>query len=848
MEKFILIDGNSLLNRAFYAMSPFSTRDGLPTNGIFGFVKLLFKILTDEKPRYLAVAFDVHAPTFRHKMYDGYKATRKPMPEELVRQVPVLKDLLKTMGICTVELAGYEADDVIGTLTRKFSGVSVLVYTGDRDAYQLVCENVDVCFTKRGVSDIDRLTQDNFYEKVGLTPAQIIEEKALMGDTSDNIPGVKGIGPKGALTLLQKYGTVEEVYLHLDELAAGLRQKLEEGREMAALSRTLATIDTDVPLSLTLEECEVKIPFSEEARAFFARLEFRSLTGSEFFSAEQNAIAPPVECSDLAAAISELRETKVCAVVLEEEGVYLFLGGRELFLRLKTNILDAGFFAGELRPLFEEISSLQEEGKLTFVTCDLKAFWHTSERMGLPKVRGGEDVMLLRYLRDSNLRPLSAKEFAKDFALPEENCAAAVFRAWEEYGKELVGTPEEKLYRELELPLEEVLFDMERMGVRVDTTKFSEFSAAYLAEMQTLSRAIYDLAGTEFNLNSPVKLSEILFDRLGYDTKGAKKTSRGGYSTNAEVLEQLAEDYEIARLILRYRELQKLQSTYIDGIRPLVADGVIHTTYNQAVTTTGRLSSANPNLQNIPVRTEEGRELRKLFIAREGNVLVDADYSQIELRLLAHFSDCKGLIEAYAAGEDIHAATAARVFGIPQWEVTPAQRRKAKSVNFGIIYGISAFGLAKDIGCAVPEAQSYIDRYFATYPEVRAYMDANVQMAKELGYVVTVLGRKRFIPELKSSNFNLRSFGERAAMNMPLQGSAADIIKIAMLRVSERLKREGLRSRLVLQVHDELILDAPEEEAEYAAALLREEMEGAISLKVPLTAEVSSGRSWYDAK
>ncbi len=844
MEKLILIDGNSLLNRAFYAMTVFSTQDGQPTNGIFGFIKLLFKIISDEKPRYLAVAFDVHAPTFRHKMYDGYKATRKPMPDELVRQVPVLKELLSAMKICMVEREGYEADDVIGTLTRKFENVSVLVYTGDRDAYQLVKENVDVCFTKRGVSDLDRLTSENFYEKVGLTPAQIIDEKALMGDASDNIPGVKGIGPKSALSLLQQYGDLNGVYAHIEELSGGLRQKLELHYSMAVLSRKLATIDTEVPIDLELEDCLLKFPFPEEARAYCVRLEFRSLLGSEFF-AEPSAsrVAPVVECTDLQRLTEVAKNVKEFAFCPEQEGIYLYLNG-DYLVRTRSNILDAGFFREELRPLFEVLFSA---GKRAIVP-DAKALIHFLDQLSLSPACELEDVTLLRYLADSNLRPLDPKDFAVDFSLPEGNCAYALLQTYRAVSEKLKGTPEERLYRELELPLAFLLAEMERTGVRVDLAKFPEFSDKYKREMVSLSKEIFEIAGGDFNLNSPFQLSEVLFGRLGYDPKGAKKNARGGYSTSAETLERLAEDHEIARLILRYRELQKLLSTYIDGIRPLAATGVVHTTYNQTMTTTGRLSSANPNLQNIPIRTNEGRELRKLFVAREGNVLVDADYSQIELRLLAHFSDCKVLVDAYRNNEDIHAATASRVFGVAPDQVTSAMRRRAKTINFGIIYGMSAFGLAKDLGCSTTEAQDFITKYFETHPGVKEYMDENVRKAKEDGYVVTILGRKRYIAELRSTNYNVRSFGERAAMNMPLQGSAADIIKLAMLRVASRLKRENSGAKMVLQVHDELVLDTPLAEESAAAALLKEEMEAAIALRVPLVAEVSTGKSWYEAK
>ncbi len=846
MDKLILIDGNSLLNRAYYAMAVFSTKDGLPTNGIFGFVKLLFKILEDEKPRYLVVTFDVHEPTFRHKMYADYKATRKPMPEDLVVQVPVLKELLTAMGIRILEKAGYEADDLIGTLSRAFPETETLIYTGDRDSYQLIDEHTSVCMTRRGVSDVDRLTQDNFYVKEGITPAQVIDLKALMGDSSDNIPGVKGIGPKGALSLLQQYRTLDGVYAHLEDISASVQRKLCENRENAYLSRTLATIDTHVPIELSLEECELHLPFPEKAREAFAKLEFRSLVESDYFPERQKTNIELVDCTqaDLNALTKTFAQLCEFSFSLEEEGIHISDGTREYLFRLRDNFLVPGFFLSELKSLLEALFSAGKRAILT----DIKATAHFLDEIGVSLACEAEDLSLLRYLSDSNLRPSAAKDLAKDYSIPAENCAYALLVA---YRDALQRNREEdkKLYRELELPLAYVLLDMERTGVRVDMSKFPVFSERFKAEMDALSKRIFELAGvTSFNLNSPFQLSEILFEKLGYSARGFKKNIRGGYSTSADVLEKLAQEHEIARLILKYREVQKLQSTYVDGIRPLVKGDIIHTTYYQTMTTTGRLSSANPNLQNIPVRTEAGRELRKLFIAREGNVFVDADYSQIELRLLAHFSGCKVLAQAYRTGQDVHAATAEKIFHVPQKEVTPDLRRRAKTINFGIIYGMSAFGLAKDLNCSTEEAQNYISAYFATHPEVKEYMDENIRKAREDGFVTTILGRRRYIPELKSGNYNQRTFGERAAMNMPLQGSAADIIKIAMLRVADRLKRENMRAKLVLQVHDELILDTPEEETEAAKQVLKEEMEHAFTLNVPLIAEVSTGKSWYDAK
>ena len=840
-----MIDGNSLLNRAYYAMSVFTTSNGLPTNGIFGFVKLLFKIIEEEKPAYMAVAFDVHAPTFRHKMFEDYKGTRKPMPDELVRQVPVLKDLLKTMRLCQLELEGYEADDIIGTVSRKFDNVEILIYTGDRDSYQLVRENVSVCFTKRGVSNLDRFTANNFREVVGLEPWQIIEEKALMGDSSDNIPGVFGIGGKTALDLLTKYGSIDGVYEHLNEISPTLRNKLEAGKDAAYLSRKLATIDTNVPISVTLDDCKLNLPFPQEAREACQRLEFRSLVDNAFFPPERLHGVPVTDVSDIEEFSRSAASVQEYTISIGATACHIYFNGTEYRFPLRENFLTTGYFLSELKPLLSVLFS----GARHAVVSDYKGLSHQLDEIGVSIGCAVDDVTILRYLGDSNSRPADESEFVKDYALPENNRAYSLKLAYDDIIAKLKDGVELKIYREIELPLAEVLLDMERTGVRVDMTKFPEFSEKFKRELNELSVKIFELAGVDhFNLNSPFQLSDVLFEKLGYETKGIKRNIRGGFSTSAEVLEKLAQEHEIARLILRYREIQKLQSTYIDGIRPLVFGGIIHTTYNQTATATGRLSSANPNLQNIPVRTDAGRELRKLFIAREGNVLVDADYSQIELHLLAHFSGCKVLLDAYGNGEDVHAATAMRVFGVKKEDVTPAMRRRAKTINFGIIYGMGRFGLAKDIGCSTAEAQDYLDKYFAAHPEVKEFMEENVRLARENGYVTTILGRKRYIPELQSPNFNTRSFGERAAMNMPLQGSAADIIKIAMLRVAKRLSSGDFRSQMVLQVHDELVLDTPIQEEERAKAMLKEEMEKAIELKVPLIAEVSSGRSWYDAK
>lgn len=866
MEKLVLIDGNSLLNRAFYATPVFTAKDGFPTNGIFGFVKLLLKIITDKTPQYLAVAFDVHAPTFRHKMYDSYKAGRRPMPDELVVQMPVLKELLRAMRIRILEKEGYEADDIIGTMSRKYP-VHTYIYTGDRDAYQLVNGNVSVCFTRKGVSDILELTAENFTEETGLSPAQIIDLKALMGDKSDHIPGVSGVGEQTAKNLLLKYGSLAGVYEHIGEQSPALKNKLESGGEQAKLSYTLAKIDVDAPIDCALSECVLKMPFPYAVRRKFAELDFRSLMSLNVFeSAEKDGAASESANGGKDNTAAPCEET-VCKTVAEAENVFAqaegmyvscvfspdcfrFLAKRsegyvEAALPVKKTLLDEGVFAEEISPLLQKIF----HGEKTLILYDAKAFLHYLSACGVECEAPYEDVSLLRYIAEGSASSESLAYLLDANGYASNLPAAGLYNLYVKYAG-MLNEDEKKLYKNVELPLVNVLYDMERTGVCVNERMIDELSARYEAEISEVSERIYELAGEKFNLNSPAQLGKILFDKLhiGQTQSQKQKTNaKKNYATSAEVLEKYADEHEIVRRVLRFRQLQKLNSTYLEGIRPLIENGRVHTTYNQSNTSTGRLSSANPNLQNIPVRTDEGRELRKLFIASENGVLIDADYSQIELRLMAHLSGCKALKEAYSKGEDIHALTASQVFGVPITQVTSDMRREAKAVNFGIIYGISAFGLAKDLNVGAKAAKSYIDKYFQTYGEVKEYVEENVRKAKEQGFVTTLYGRRREIRELKSSNYAVRSFGERAAMNMPLQGTAADIVKIAMLRVYNRLKKEGLKAKLVLQVHDELVVDCPEDEKTKVEEILKYEMEHAAALSVPLEAEVGTGKSWYDA-
>ncbi len=857
MEKLVLIDGNSLLNRAFYATPVFSTKDGTPTNGVFGFVKLLLKIISDKAPTHIAVAFDVHAPTFRHKMYSEYKAGRKPMPEELRVQFPILKDVLRLMNICICEMAGHEADDIIGTLAKRFE-LQTYIYTGDRDAYQLVDDSTNVCFTRKGVSDILELTKGNFHDEIGLTPAQIIDLKALMGDKSDNIPGVAGIGEKTAYSLLERYKSIEGIYQNVEEITGATQRKLKEGEEMAKFSYKLATIETDAPIALSLSDCLLKMPFSYQVKEKFAELEFKSLLSKDIFDeGSESSVADrtysrikteEVLLEDANEAIRIVENSKAtgiaCYMADNAFRFYLANDEKEYYLPIKLGLLDVGLYEYQLFALYRVVFG----GKKRVISYNTKETMHKLRTLDVAFSAPYDDVGILKCLADG-LSNSDSLEFCLQYhSLSERDKAYGTYCLYERYFQSL-RPQEKKLYEEIELPLVRVLYAMESEGVCVDSATLEAYSAKYQAELVELVERIYLLAGERFNVNSTQQLGKILFEKLQIADDKVKKTKESkNYKTTAEELEKYADRYEIVRCLLRYRKIQKINSTYIEGFKPLIVQNKVHTTYSQSNTQTGRLSSMNPNLQNIPIRTEEGREIRKFFTASEGCVLIDADYSQIELRLLAHFSGCKELIAAYCEGRDIHATTASQVFNVPLEAVTSQMRREAKAVNFGIIYGISAFGLANDLHISTKRAQEYIDRYFAAYSNVKEYMNGNVEKAAKEGYVETLFGRRRVINELKSSNYNVRSFGERAAMNMPLQGSSSDIIKKAMINVMQKLQNESLKAKLVLQVHDELVIDCPENERERVTEILKTEMENAVSLRVPLTVDIGVAKTWYDSK
>ncbi len=877
MEKLVLIDGNSLINRAFYAMPVLMTKKGVPVNAVYGFMNMFFKMLSDVKPKYVAVAFDLKAPTFRHKMYDEYKGTRKPMPDDLRPQIPLLKEVLNVMNIATFEKEGFEADDIIGTIA-KHTDVMTYIYTGDKDSFQLVDEQTSVCFTKRGISDIEEYTLENFEDKAGYKPYQVIEMKALMGDSSDNIPGVAGVGQKTALDLITTYKDIDNLYANKEQLKGKLLEKITLGEDMARLSKKLATIDTDCGVDTDLNKMLVPDKFPLLAREKFIELEFKTLAlKKELF--EDGEIVKNVQDSfqnqesDIDGTNDELGQkndkgfdqtpikvkkiddlTQFSVEDLGEEvsfdisqnSVNLYSDGVEFTFAKRQTLLDDGFELSEILSVLKGLF----EGDKKLIVFDKKSLKHMLKNtVEIHLTADCQDLSILKYIADYTAGGQTLDDFIIEYRFEEDSRAYAQFKICSFLHSKLKEDGLESLYYDVELPLFDVLFDMEENGFKVDLQKLSEVRTKYKEILSGLERQIKDLSGEpDININSPFQLGDVLFVKLKL---GKGKKIKRGYSTSADILEGLEDAHPIVPLILKYRQLQKLQSTYVEGLGDLVdkSSGLIHTSFNQTVAATGRLSSKEPNLQNIPIREDEGRELRKLFVAKgEDRVLVSADYSQIELRLLAAFSGCKGLIEAFKKGEDVHSSTASKVFGVKPEEVTPQMRRSAKAVNFGIIYGISEYGLAKNLKIPNWQAREYIKAYFEQYPEVKEYMDSNVEFARQNGYAISLLKRKRYIRELKSSNFNVRQFGERVAMNMPLQGSSADIIKVAMVNVAKTLKERGLKSELILQVHDELIIDAFENELQEVRKILEDCMENAVKLAVDLTVEMGSGKTWYETK
>lgn len=864
LMKLLVLDGNSIFNRAFYGIKLLTTKDGTFTNAIYGFLTMLYKIKEDTNPDAVAVAFDMRAPTFRHKEYDGYKAQRKGMPPELAQQLPILKELLTLLGYQIVECEGYEADDILGTLARVCTeeGHECVLATGDRDSLQLVNPSVTVrlAATKFGQPVVTVYDEAKIKEDYGVTPHQLIDIKALQGDSSDNIPGVSGIGAKGAADLIQKYGSIEAIYQNFDQLdlKPAMRKKLEEGKESAFLSYKLGTICLQAPIDTNLEHYHVSEGDVQAAVRLMAKLELFSLIkkwGLDQIEVEQEALITEQslqiqECDDTQSLLQQLQQTG---------SAYFLVSYRDkqvetLYFHLENTICTVNTAKHA-----DFLKAFCESEDIKKYTHDVKPLYAALYRQNIGLVQVEMDTMLAGYLLNPSSSNYEIERMATEYGVEQPQMDsrlieqdsmvkwAAIYPAlYRVIDDKISQNTQHKLLHEIELPLAKVLAQMEELGFAVDKAGIAEYGEIMQNKIDRLQDLVYEEVGYQFNLNSPKQLGEALFIKLGLP---AGKKTKTGYSTNAEVLEKLRYEHPVVELILEYRTLAKIKSTYCDGLLKVVEeDGRIHSSFNQTETRTGRISSTEPNLQNIPVRTDVGRELRKFFVAKEGCVLVDADYSQIELRVLAHVANDSGMIEAFKENDDIHRNTAAQVFHMPREMVTPLMRSRAKAVNFGIIYGIGAFSLAKNIGVTRKEAEEYIKTYLDHFSGVRNYMTNVVEHAKETGYVETLFGRRRYLPELSSSNFNLRSFGERVAMNMPIQGTAADIIKIAMIRVVHRLEKEGLRARLILQVHDELIVEAPEEEAPLVQQLLTEEMEQAIHLSVPMVAEATIGKTWYDAK
>lgn len=834
-NRLLLIDANSIVHRAYHALPNLMTSKGAHTGAIYGFLTIFLRIVAELSPTHVAAAFDLKAPTFRHKLYAPYKGTRKPMDAELAEQFEPLKELLALMRVPVVSKEGYEADDILGTLSAHTDDDTVIL-TGDRDSFQLVSPTTRIYWTKKGVSDVEvidlaRLAADGF------TPQSFIDYKALRGDPSDNIPGVPGVGEKTAKLLLEQYKTLDEVLDHASEVKGKLGETLSASREIAELSRTLATIDKDVPLEIDEESLRFSGVYSEDVRSRLRELELNSLAGRMTFAsadgtpasgAYEKTVVRLSSCKEIA----DAAEGDRFAVVIGESVSFAFSEDKEYSVECAQDLFAEG-------PTFDE--ALEAVKKLaegrTLVCYDFKAL---KKKYGFAP-KDFFDVMIAAHLTRGSA-PIKSVEAVLG-AEGMDVGAAEMLRYARTAGESLAAQGLDKLFYEVEQPLALVLAAMEERGICVDEDRLAALKVKYENILSELTDKIYAAAGTTFNIASPKQLGEVLFDKLGL--KHGKKT-KTGYSVSEDVLTGLAEAHPVVKYVLEWRHYAKLLGTYVTGMQPLVSRGKIHTEFNQCVTATGRLSSMNPNLQNIPVRGEEAKDVKSAFVASEGCVLVSADYSQIELRMLAHLSGDEKLIEAYNNSEDIHALTASRILGIPQSEVTPAQRRDAKAVNFGIIYGMSDYGLSENISVPVYKAKEFIEKYFATYPKVREYMDANVAFAREHGYSVTMLGRRRNLKDITSSNYLTRSAAERMAMNTPLQGSAADVVKLAMLAVEKRLA--GMKSKMILQIHDELIVDAAEDEADEIVRILKEEMENAVKLRVPLIAEANTAKNWGDLK
>ena len=877
MEKLVLIDGHSILNRAFYGVPNLTNSEGLHTNAVYGFLNILFKLLDEEKPDYLAVAFDLKAPTFRHQMYDAYKGTRKPMPAELHEQVPLMKEVLSAMGVPILTKEGYEADDVLGTAAKKAQaeGYEVTIVSGDRDLLQLADEHIKISIpkTSRGTTEVHNYYPDDVAREYQVTPTQFIDVKALMGDTSDNIPGVPSIGEKTATNLIVQFGSLSNVYEHLDQVKPPRAKKsLEENKELADISYTLAKICVEAPIDFALSDAKIGDLYTKEAYEFMSRMEFKSMLArfGDHVKSEESEKHEFRLITDLAEAETLLSD----AAKADHIGVQLLIDQDKIsglaaccrkdhaFVIPAYGFLTEGYLAEQMEKLCKNgnVWTLDFKSQLQFMNLGYEYEVYdagvAAYLLNPLKDSYGYDDLARDYLSmtvQSKAELMKKAGFAECYEKDEKaflTCAGymamVAYMSADPLMKKLESEGMRELYLSMELPLIYALFHMEEEGIAVKKEELKDYGEKLKEKIAVLEKDIWEMTGCEFNINSPKQLGEVLFEKM--QIKGGKKT-KTGYSTAADVLEKLAPDYPVIQKILEYRQYTKLNSTYAEGLGSYIGpDGRIHSRFNQTITATGRLSSTEPNLQNIPGRMELGRAIRKVFVPKDGYVFLDADYSQIELRVLAHMSGDERLIEAYRSAQDIHAITASQVFHVPIHEVTPLLRRNAKAVNFGIVYGISAFGLSEDLSISRKEALDYINRYFETYPQVKEFLDGLVEKAKEQGYVTTMFGRRRPVPELKSANFMQRSFGERVAMNSPIQGTAADIIKIAMIRVDKRLRDEGLRSRLILQVHDELLIETAIEELEQVRKILTDEMSNAADLAVDLEVDVHDGKSWFEAK
>lgn len=876
MSKFVLIDGHSILNRAFYGVPIFTNSEGLHTNAVFGFLNIMFKIIDSKQPDYMAVAFDVHQPTFRHEMFKDYKGTRKPMMEELREQVPVIKELLQKMNITTVELPGYEADDVIGTLSKKGekAGMEVDVISGDRDLLQLASDHITICIpkTKKGQTTVEEYNTEGVRKLYKVTPKEFIDVKALMGDSSDNIPGVPGIGEKGATAIISQFGSIENAYDHADEISnTRNRNALLNNYEMAQMSKTLATINIQSPVEVTPEQCKLEDIFTEDALEMIKRLEFKSMiqrfgsvTSTNDCEGGFKYINNPFDADPI---FEQAKNADNVGIFIyrnkDNFGVSLCFNNDNVYYIGKEGFVTEDYIIEKVRDLVNAKAKLTilniKENNNILENDDAESIFDISIAAYLLNPLQNTydyDDIAREYLGMNvpafdEIFPKTKKNETPSDEIPENILKYACYNAYVAYKakdaltEKLKETEMLDIYNNVEIPLTYALYDMEQAGIMVAGDKLKEYGERLKTGIDALEKDIFAEAGHEFNINSPKQLGEILFGEM--QLPGGKKT-KTGYSTSASVLEKLEPDYPFVSKILEYRQLTKLKSTYADGLAVYIGeDNRIHGKFNQTITATGRISSTEPNLQNIPVRMPLGREIRKVFIPKEGCVFIDADYSQIELRILAHMSDDKNLIDAYNHSKDIHAATASLVFHVPLEEVTKEQRSNAKAVNFGIVYGISSFGLSNDLSISRKEAEQYIKDYFISYPGIKNYLDNSVKEAKEKGYSVTMFGRRRPIPELTSGNFMQRQFGERVAMNSPIQGSAADIMKIAMINVAKELKVKDLKSKIVLQVHDELLIEAYENEVEQVKDILKRNMEQATHLNVPLDVDVQVGNNWDEA-